>query len=396
MDTITKQLPVQEARNTTHIHDFRELFWVDAGITDDIIERQKSTFWFSLFLLHSKSVYDALKFGFLNSRATFDRTKSILSIPHTYIFGGMALGMWLMSIWAIWLFLPIFMALVLLSIIPIFRIIRDKVELYKKSRIFFNIDIAGADAIRREFLELAPFESRKVMWKNKWGWGKMDGNSLSWKLFLFLFGQPFIFGHLHLFAGVPYLDLIIFDIIIWCILFWVFEKFIFLAFTAYYTVYFYLFDNFPRFFSREDQERDLYMDIYRSGNSLIESINWLEQDATLMLESTISPTLSENFSSTIEKIGDLFTLLENSAHLLEWKEKFQYFLIAMINEILVIYAQVFDTFTDKINTIESELAHSDINEEQKNYLINIIKPILTNSKIQLESMKAKILEKIII
>ncbi len=392
MQTFTRE---QQSGLTTHIHDFRELFWTDENIDDDIIARQKQVFGFSLFLLHSKSVYDALKFGFLNSRNTFEQTKSILSIPHTYIFGGLFLGMLLTFLWLTWLFLPVFIGLVSFSIFPIFQIIRDKVELYKKSRIFFNIDKASADIVHKEFLELAPFNHKKMIWKKKWGW-TMDGNSIWWKIFFYLFSQPFIFGHLHLFAGIPFLDLIIFDIIIWCILFGVFERLIFLGFAVYYSIYFYFFDKLPRYFSREDQERDLYMDIYRSGNKLIESINSLEIDTNLMLEWNISPTLSENFWSAIEQIGSLHILIENNAHLLEWKEKFQYFLISMINEIITIYASVFDIFMNRINSLETEVNQSHLTEEQRNYLINIIKPILTSKKLQLETVKAKILEKRIV
>ncbi|MBX9809177.1 hypothetical protein K2X92_02185 [Candidatus Gracilibacteria bacterium] len=392
MQTLTHDSESQEVTQTKNIHDFRELFGADENIDDTIIARQQEVFGFSLFLLHSKSVYDALKFGFLNSRNTFEKTKSILSIPHTYIFGGLFLGMLLMSVGLTGLFLPIFIGLVLFSIFPIFQIIRSKVELYKQSRIFFNIDIASADTIRQEFLQLTPFKHKEMLW-NKSGGGTVDGNSAIGKLGFYLFSQPFIFGHLHLFAGIPFFDLIIFDILIGCILFGIFEKFIFLAFVMYYTIYFYLFDKFPRFFSREDQERDLYMDIYRSGNKLIESINSLEKDTNLMFEGTISPTLSENFGSTMEQIGSLHTLIENNAHLLEGKEKFQQFLVNMINEIITMYVNVFDRLASKINAIESEFNESEISEEQRNYLINIIKPILTNRKQQLESVKTKILEK---
>ena len=395
MQTLTHDSESQEVTQAKNIHDFRELFWADENIDDTIIARQKEVFGFSLFLLHSKSVYDALKFWFLNSRNTFEQTKSILSIPHTYIFGGLLLGMFLTFLGLTWLFLPIFIGLVLFSIFPIFRIIKSKVELYKKSRIFFNIDVASADTIRQEFLQLTPFKHKEMLWNKSWGW-TVDGNSTMWKLWFFLFSQPFIFVHLHFFAGIPFLDLIIFDIIIWCILFGFFEKFIFLAFTVYYSIYFYLFDKTPRLFSREDQERDLYMDIYRSGDKLIESINSLEKDTHLMHEWTISPSLSKNFESTIEQIGSLNTLIEQRAYLLEWKEKFQQFLINLINEIITIYASVFDQFTSRITAIETEVDLSQMSEEQKNYLLNIIKPILTRRREQLDSMKTKILEKRII
>lgn len=168
MKTLT-HVQSPDDRQTSYIHDFRELFAVDEKIDDDIIERQKKAFGFSLFLLHSKSIFEALKIGFLNSRNVFERTKGILSIPHTYIFGGMALGFALQAIQAVWLFLPIFFTLVLLSLIPAFRIIREKMELYKKSRIFFDVDVETADMIRKEFLELTPFKHKPMMWKSKSG-----------------------------------------------------------------------------------------------------------------------------------------------------------------------------------------------------------------------------------
>ena len=85
MQTLTREHPISTEQGN-YIHDFREIFAVDEQIDDDIIARQKKAFGFSLFLLHSKSIFEALRIGFLNSRNVFERTKGILSIPHTYIF----------------------------------------------------------------------------------------------------------------------------------------------------------------------------------------------------------------------------------------------------------------------------------------------------------------------
>jgi hypothetical protein len=111
----------------------------------------------------------------------------------------MLLGFLLQAVYAAFLFLPIFFTLVILSLIPAFRIIREKMVLYKKSRIFFNVDTATGEMIKKEFLEQTPFVHKPMMWKSNNG-SEMDGNSFSVKMFLFLFSQPFIFGHLHLFA----------------------------------------------------------------------------------------------------------------------------------------------------------------------------------------------------
>jgi hypothetical protein len=91
MQTLVRELTPHENTYGTYIHKFQELFAVDEKIDDTIITRQKEVFGFSLFLLHSKSIFEALRIGFLNSRNVFERTKGALSIPHTYIFGGMFL-----------------------------------------------------------------------------------------------------------------------------------------------------------------------------------------------------------------------------------------------------------------------------------------------------------------
>lgn len=54
--------------------------------------------------------------------------------------------------------------IVLLSIFPIFRIIQEKVRLYKESRIFFNINAAQAEKIKTEFLELPPITPDLPKW----------------------------------------------------------------------------------------------------------------------------------------------------------------------------------------------------------------------------------------
>lgn len=392
MQTLTKQDSSTNLENTSSIHKFREFFWVDQNINEDIIAKQKEIFWFSLFLLHSKSIYEALKIWFLNSRSVFESTKSILSIPHTYIFWWLALGFLLQLINAIYLFLPIFFMIVFFSIFPILRIIQQKVKLYKESRIFFNIDATQAENIKTEFLELVPFTPKEIIWKNKW-WGTTNGNSTGGKLFFYLFSQPFIFGHLHLFAGIPNADLIIFDIALFLILFWVFEKWIFYWFVLYYSLYFYLFDKFPWFFSREDQERDFYMDLYESGNVLLNSLDRLEKDMTDAKNCIIQPTLGKNLTSTIQKIEELYYLIEKNNHLLEWKDIFQKFLISMLNEILTIYSYVFDFLTDHIHSIENNIDINGLDEVQRWYLLQIIKPILDNKKIQLQNMKEVLLSK---
>lgn len=151
----------------------------------------------------------------------------------------------------------------------------------------------------------------------------MDGNSFGGKMFLFLFGQPFIFGHLHLFAGFPIPELIIFDIALFFILFGVFEKLIFLGFAVFYSIYFYIFDHLPFLFSRVEQERDFYMDLYESGTKLLTSLDDLERDMTDAKNGTINSSLGKNLSATIAQIHSLYDLIEKKSYLLEGKSKFQ-------------------------------------------------------------------------
>lgn len=145
----------------------------------------------------------------------------------------------------------------------------------------------------------------------------MDGNSSGGKTFLFLFSQPFIFGHLHFFAGLSIPVLVVFDIALFFIIFGVFERIIFVAFSVFYTIYFILFDHVPWLFSREEQERDFYMDLYENGKKLLQSLDSLEKDMTDAKDGIINATLGKNLSSTITKIHNLFELIEKKSFLLE-------------------------------------------------------------------------------
>ncbi len=145
----------------------------------------------------------------------------------------------------------------------------------------------------------------------------MDSNSFSGKMTMFLFSQPFIFGHLHFFAGFSFLALFVFDIALFFILFGIFERMIFVAFAFFYAIYFFLFDHLPFLFSREDQERDFYMDLYESGNVLLTSLDLLERDMTDAKEGNINPTLGKHLTGTITKIHELYDLIERKSFLLE-------------------------------------------------------------------------------
>ena len=151
----------------------------------------------------------------------------------------------------------------------------------------------------------------------------MDSDSVGVKILVFFFSQPFIFGHLHLIAGFPIAELVIFDIALFFILFGVFEKLIFLGFAVFYSIYFYIFDNLPFLFSREDQERDFHMDLYESGNKLLISLDDLECDMTDAKNGTINSSLGKNLSTTITQIHSLYDLIEKKSYLLEGKSQFQ-------------------------------------------------------------------------
>ena len=133
----------------------------------------------------------------------------------------------------------------------------------------------------------------------------------------------------------------------------------------YYSIYFYIFDRFPYFFSREDQERDFYMDLYESGSMLLNSLDKLESDMADAKNGIIQPTLGKNLTSTIQKIEELYDLIKKNDHLLEGKDIFQKFLISMLNEILTIYSYVFDFLTNRILSIENNIDINELDEVQR-------------------------------
>ncbi len=64
----------------------------------------------------------------------------------------------------------------------------------------------------------------------------------------------------------------------------------------------------------------------------------------------------------------------------------------MLNEVLTIYAYVFDFLKERIFAIESGIDTENMNEVQRTYMLQIIKPILDKRKGELEEMKKRILQ----
>lgn len=147
----------------------------------------------------------------------------------------------------------------------------------------------------------------------------------------------------------------------------------------------------PFLFSRADRERDFYMDLYEDGTRLIGSMESLEKDMEKALEWDITPTLGKNLENNIVQIQKLLKNIQIGEEFLKEKAKFQKFLIAVINEILTIYAYVFENLTNRIESIEKNIELEDMSQDKKQYLLSIIKPILDNRKESLRAMHAKIL-----
>jgi hypothetical protein len=166
---------------------------------------------------------------------------------------------------------------------------------------------------------------------------------------------------------------------------------IFVAFSFYYALYFILFDHLPLLFSREDQERDFYMDLYESGTELLTSLDRLEADMTLAKDGTITPTLGKNLKETILKIGELSDLIEKKSFLLEGKLKFRRFLMGMLGEVMTIYAYVFESLDEKIQKIEQGIDMSELDPKEKERLLLVIKPILDKRRGEMSAMKERIL-----
>ncbi len=390
MTTTTKVLP-EKIENHTHIQDFCDLFGQEHP-TEETIKRQHELWGFSLYLLHSQSLIEALKLWFLNSREVFDRTKGIFAIPHTYIFGSIALWFILQYFSATFLFLPIFFILIFIWFFPIIKIIREKMEQYMKSRVFFNYQLSESISIVKDFLEVQPYTPKKSMWGNKKRGYVFDGNSTWWKLFLFLISQPFIFFTYHILAG----SLIVFDIVLFCVLFGIIEKGLFLFGVVYYVIYFFLYDHMPFLFSRADRERNFYMDLHEHGIGLIGTMKSLEKDIKMALTWDITPTLGENLEKSIVQIQKLLKNIQTGEEFLKEKVKFQHFLIWVMNEILTTYAFIFENFAHRMEALEQNIDLERISPEKKEYLLTIIKPILDSKKVELKAMHAQILAKRII
>ncbi|MBP9779405.1 hypothetical protein KBD33_02140 [Candidatus Gracilibacteria bacterium] len=378
--TRTQEQPVTD--NHSYIHNFREYFGKEKNITEKTLTKQKELFGFSFFLLHSLHVSDAVKIGFLNSYNSYIKLKRIwLIIPFAYIFGSLALGFLLQKFNALSLFLPIFFGLIGLSFLPAIILsiqsIQGKVKLYKESRIFFNLPIYYAHRIQQQLMITQPIIPID----------KVE------QILMYLSSQPFIYGYLHQFADFPISELIIFDIVLFLLLFGILERGIFLFFRFFYSLYFTLLDHLPWFFSPKDQERDFYMDLYESGNELLTSLDALERDMTDAKNGVIQPTLGDSLTRTIEEIEDLYSLIDTHEHFLSGKDTFKQFLRGLLNEVLTIYAHVFDFLDERIKTLEKHIDIDGLSLEQRSNLLGIVKPLIENKKKQLAHVKSLILDK---
>ena len=138
------------------------------------------------------------------------------------------------------------------------------------------------------------------------------------------------------------------------------------------------------------------MDIYKFGNTLLVSMDALKNNMEGAKKGIIDRDLGKNLSTTIGGIEKLYTLVEQKSYLFDDKGVFQKFLVELLNEILVIYSQIFDFLANQILMIESNVEIIDLDETQKQYLLAIVKPILEHKKEQLQNIKELILSKVVI
>ena len=378
-------------RNQSYIEKFITLFSINWEDTINLLEEQKEIFWFNLFLLHNENIWNAIKIWIENSRATIEAQKSIFQIPHTYIFWWLFLGVILLAIWHTYLFLPIFFFILSFSVIKIIRIISEKISLLIKTRVFFNISLEEATKIRDDFFYIQPFKNKPQIWKSN-TWKDLDWNSFMWKTFLFLFSQPFIFWHLHVFAGVPFKSLFIYDFFIFLIIYGLFEKIIMVIMIIYYKIYFNLLDKYPKYFWKENQKYDFFFDLYRWLIEIIKNINILKKDINDFKSWIINKGFWKWLSDSILSISELLNLMKINIEFMNDNIKFKSFLKNLINEIIQEYIGIFTYLEGKIATIktgdfssssERELVELIIKQNLSNKIeqINIIKLRLNDMKI---------------
>jgi hypothetical protein len=135
------------------------------------------------------------------------------------------------------------------------------------------------------------------------------------------------------------------------------------------------------------------MDLYESGNELLTSLDALERDMTDAKAGIIQPTLWDSLTRTIEEIEDLYTLIDTHEHFLSWKDTFKMFLRGLLNEVLTIYAHVFDFLDERIHTLEKNIDTDGLSLEQRANLLGIVKPLIEDKKKQLAHVKSLILNK---
>ncbi len=361
----------------SYIQTFNECFWENTKINKNLLDTQKENLWFTLNVLNIANINNAIKIWINNSREMIDKHQSILSIPHTYIFGWLALWAILQFFNATFLFVPIFLVIWLIPVFLSSKIINDKIKLLLKLRVIYNMNIEESKKDFDYFFNQNDYK-KTTLKKNTSNWTKNDIDTIWMKTFLFFFWQPFIFWHLHLFAWIPIFDLIIFDIYLAIIVFWIQEYLIIQWYNFLYKSMFYLIDKLPILFSKKYREYDFYYDFYNIISFTVKNLNILVWEIENYKQWIINKNIYVNVENTMKWIEKIMKLIKNNSIILQKESVFKEFLRNLVNEILEKYSEIFSYIENSINNsktttnfVEIKKLHSETINTQKNKIDNI-------------------------
>ena len=228
--------------------------------------------------------------------STISGISSLFLIPHVYIFplvfGWMALNAGLSHIYGVefspgnrvpyikWVILDICLYICMLAIIlklykKVFRSLSLKIqEIYNNS---YSFDIS-----RRRFQQLnnivfpdkntLPFKLHHVITRNG------IKNISVGKIWIFLFAQPFIFGHGYIFAGFSFTALFIFDIFIALILSKKIKNVLFLVAYIYFILLSFIYDYLPYFCNEKIKNRYFFLQLRKYFHELNKNLELLEKN----------------------------------------------------------------------------------------------------------------------
>jgi hypothetical protein len=405
----------------SYIQAFQDHFRISDEITNELLKNQKKNFGFTLFILREKSPREALKIGWQKSlyilgwdtqkiqaenrrhyvkSTTYERAKppSIRLEP---------LNFFVILIGSIFISMNFSYVLMLLffTIVQAFtyslnlKYLFNKIQLYKKSRLHFNISKQEAFEINQNFYsssEYVNFSNKNIKKQEMWFFEALHFNrgyiTIFYLLYIFamiVFIIAWYDGYLSNFILVQIITLVT----VVSAYFRLLDKTIIFLLSIYFKIYFAIIDTYPLLFSPEDQERDFYLDIHKSGNTLISDIAILEELIAQFKNGTIDPKMGTYLTKVLNQATKLHALVEDRWHYLDWKETFQDFLRNLFNEILEKYVESYSYLEKRIAAIEQWMDFQNLNEEERNILKNSISPILQKNKEQLTYLKKVLLEK---